>query len=107
MDNLKARFRGFSQSQLEDAVLSPSVKKALYAVLPWVFLIFVVQMASGSSSKAVAGVVIFAVPLVLLSVYLPEFESQWINYHLIPWGGCLVVVALVMVWQRMKNRKVA
>jgi hypothetical protein len=107
LENLKARLRGFSQPQLEGAVLSPSAKKALYAALPWVLLILVLQMASGPSSKAVAGVMIFAVPLVLLSVYLPDFESQWINYYLIPWGGCLAMVAFVMVWQKTKKGKAA
>jgi hypothetical protein len=36
---------------------------------------------------AILGITMFAVPLIVLNVNLPDFQPQWINHWLIPWMG--------------------
>ena len=81
---------------------------ALYALLPWTLMCLVIIVAPGSGTgTAVVGVALFAIPLTLINMNLPQFQPRWINHWLIPWGEAVVVVVFAFWWQKRKKKAAA
>lgn len=76
--------------------------KAFCAAVPWMLLAFLMGMASKLEHNAVIGMLIFAIPIVIIGSFLPTFEHRWINYVGYPVIGCLVPTMLITKWQKRK-----
>ena len=84
-------------------------EKSLYFALPWVILllllIFLGDSEDGGRAKATLGILVCAIPIILLGTYLPDFERAWINHWLLPWGlAALVVTVLVVAFSKDEER---
>lgn len=90
-------------------VLSSSGSRVIYSLIPWFLLGFLIMVAGakGSAVSALMGLMVFAVPFVVLNVKLPEFEPIWISNWLIPWSEVLLTVYFVVKLNRYKARKAA
>ncbi len=105
LNNLKLQLRGFMQPLPKGEMSSLNTETLLYAIMPWSLVGIFLLISSGRSFDSFVGLGVIATPVILLSVALPNFEPQWINHFLIPWGGCLIVVVLMVIWQRSKADK--
>ncbi len=106
LDSLKTRLRILMQSPKE-TIVPLAVKKVIYTLIPWIAMAFLITLASGSDGRkaAIAGMGLFAIPLVILNANLPNFQPQWINNWLLPWAEAVVAIVFVITWQRKKKTK--
>ena len=88
--------------------LSPRVIKALSFLLPWVVLtlliVFVGQSRGTETRSAVIGIFVVAIPVMFVGGYIPDSGRNWIDYLLIPWILAVIVIAAIMLIQRLKDR---
>ena len=86
--------------------LPPGVIKALYFLLPWAVLIFIVivtQPRGTNAASAVFGILFVAIPLMFVGAYIPDSGRGWIDYLLIPWILAGIVIAAIMLIQRLSR----
>jgi len=92
-------------------VLPPVLLKALSAVFPWltVCIPFLWQRARGdeSAGKALLGVIVIAVPLVIIGGVLPLSRHTWINYWAYPWGSLFCVLTLILLFSKIVDKRKA
>lgn len=101
------------QQRIDQAISQPTLKigtlpvissKAVYTALPWVFLSLLVLLTNTSGrGSALAGMAVFATPVLLLGVNLPTFQAEWINKFAYPWGSMIFVVIMVLYVQRRRT----
>ena len=67
--------------------------------IPWLVVLLLMIASGGITAKeTIIGVSIIAVPLMIISVYLPDFPQAWINYCLIPLASCFLVVVPLAIY---------
>lgn len=110
---LQAKLSESTTSPESLTTLSPAAKKSLAAATAWFVLALLVFLAGRSNLEAnqfsgasAVGMLMFATPFVLLAAFLPTFEASWINYFLYPVGHVVIVVVMVLFWQKRRTRQV-
>ena len=87
---------------------SPRVIKALYFLLPWVALAFLIAIVGrsggrGETAGALFGILVVTIPVTFAGAYIPDSGRGWIDYFLIPWGLTGMVIAVIMLIQRQSR----
>ena len=103
--SLSFELRHLVQGSSYTIPLPPRVIKALYFLLPWGVLAFLIVIAGRSRDtdtvSAVLGITVVAIPLMFVGAYIPDSGQDWIDYYLIPWSLTGIVIALVMLIGKM------
>lgn len=108
VDGIKQRLRDIAEATASTGPVSPGAEKALFTALPWALICLLMVVAGGSGTAAgFVGMLIVAVPLIILNVNLPDFERAWINHWLIPWGEMVVVMVYILRRQAAKADRAA
>jgi hypothetical protein len=108
VDHLRAQLATLVVGDRAATPIGPSLFKPLTAALPWIFV--GVVMLTGRRKRGVApstflGLLVLAVPYIILGTLLPSCEQAWINYWLYPWGSLLLTVFLIRLAQQAKKRR--
>lgn len=78
--------------------------KALAATAPWVFFAILLLLTGVNETKsAIQGIVVGAVPCIIIGALLPDFEYTPYNYVAYPIGSTVIVIAVAMIlskWQK-------
>lgn len=85
--------------------LSPTTKKVLAALAPWLLLTIFIALgsATGLTGTIVAGMAFCALPFIIIAAFLPSYENSWINYIAYPIGHTVLAIILVMIWNKLKK----
>lgn len=103
LSGLKGRIRALTAPRATGTALSPQASQALYTALPWSLMALLMLASGGQGARSgIAGMLMVAIPLVVLNMNLPIFDRRWINYWLVPWGEFVLVMALILRWQRKR-----
>lgn len=81
------------------------VLKALAAAFPWLLLTLVLFVATEREqfAKVLVGMLVAAVPFIVLGAFIPSLTNWWINYILYPFGSTIFAVAAIVMWQRVRR----
>lgn len=102
--SLKVRVREIGQPTTNGVVLARRWEKVGYSLIPWLVLAFLMFLSSSAGAgNAILGISIFAIPLVVINEYLPDFSLEAVNNWFIPWGEAIVVVATAWWFQKRKK----
>jgi hypothetical protein len=78
--------------------------KLLAASVPWVFVTLLTYFSSsGSYASTFGGILLLALPVIILGCLLPTFSSPWVNYILYPVASTVVVVVVVVLYSKRKG----
>jgi hypothetical protein len=101
VESLKARLRHVGRQESGGTLIPNALLKALYTAIPWVMMSILIIVSPGSgASAAILGMALFAIPLAVLNVNLPDFQPNWINRWLVPWGEAVFVILAILAWQK-------
>jgi hypothetical protein len=82
---------------------TPGAKKALAATAPWLSMLGLLAVEAlirkRLQSGAVLGVLVLAVPFVIIAKALPSYNRPWINYWLYPWGTFVAFILIATLAQ--------
>ncbi|OFV97203.1 MAG: hypothetical protein A3H94_01935 [Acidobacteria bacterium RIFCSPLOWO2_02_FULL_60_20] len=104
-DALTAELEGIVRGSEAGDVLTSGMKKAIASALPWLILAILLLLSPGAFTKQVfLGMAVMAIPFIYLGARLPDFEASWINYWAYPIGHITLIVVVILLWQRRKQR---
>jgi len=80
--------------------------KALASTAPWV-LIFIITMFSSSEDTKLytIGIVIIAIPCIIIGAIIPDIKYPLLNYLAYPICSTALAVSIIMFWNKLKTKK--
>ena len=86
------------------AITMPGIpSRTLYTCIPWLALGLLVSLTTkGNRLTALAGMTMFAAPIIAIGLNLPESWNPWILNHGYPWGSMLLVVLGIILYQKIR-----
>lgn len=80
------------------------ILKMLAATAPWIiFSILIILVDSSDIKNAIIGTLIVAIPSVFIGALLPDFKYPAINYIVYPVSISIILITLVMLWNKFKK----
>lgn len=81
------------------------ILKAFAAAVPWLlFAILIVLTKTPDFKLALQGILIGALPCILLGAFLPDYSNNLINYVIYPFGSAFFIVMIVMIWTKLQTK---
>lgn len=106
-NNLENELYTFLRNNELRFYISSDIWKIITSSLPWLILaiFFLPDLLKGKegSDNTIIGLVVFAIPFIVVGYFIPTFQKRWINYFLYPWGSFLLLVVVVLIWKRIKR----
>lgn len=105
LDGIRSQLRESIEPGVVTGEIGGRWVSAFYTGIPWALLAVLVALSPGTGAQsAILGMVAFAVPLMVVNSSLPDFDREWINNWLIPWGEVAVVIVAILLWQKRQKR---
>ena len=108
--DLQGKLRDSTSQSRQVVLLPPQATKILAAAAAWFVLGLLVfgagrsQDGSRFTGSTAIGMVVVAIPFVVLAAFLPTFEAGWINYLLYPVGHVVIIVGAILAFQARKSK---
>jgi len=82
------------------------ILKLISAAIPWALMTLFFTLTK-ASKDAFWGIMLVAIPCIIIAICLPTFSHLWINYILYPIGHFVLIVIVIIIWQNRKKKKSA
>ncbi len=78
--------------------------RSIAAAFPWILFGIIARIADPSDyKKTLAGISILLIPAIATCIYIPDLNSPWINYLLIPFGLFFIGVAFALWYSKRQK----
>lgn len=76
--------------------------KAWYSTLPWMFASVLILFTIRDKKGVFVGMMVIAVPIIILGASLPDLKYTWINHWVYPWVSLITVFLIISTIQGRK-----
>lgn len=93
-----------AQPPLEIVGMPTVPSRMIYVALPWLILAILVLLTTTTGRfTAMLGLSFIAMPFIILGINLPTFEAEWVNNFGYPWGSVMLVIVIILLYQRRQS----